>query len=1037
MKSNVAETNEVLFASFLAALLAVVFVIDLMVPLGTAVWIIYLVPTVLSYMAWRQPTPLFVALAVTTLVAVAFAVDRSGITPSVALLNRSMGVATVWVLAGIGVYLIRNKRAVRRQEWLRSGEVGLARQMAGELTVERLGEQIVAFLCSNLGARAATMFVRDGDRFLRIAANGVPSDAPVPAEFRRNDGLLGQAVTENRNIRLDEVPDGYLYFGSSLGRSKPAKLLIAPTRQDGEVNGAIELGFTGPIPDDAMELLDRISPMIGTAIRSGQYRARLQELLEETRRQAEELRAHTEELATANEELEEQSQSLQESQKRLELQQAELEQTNAQLEEQAQLLETQRDDLARARDQLQGQTRQLESASRYKSEFVANMSHELRTPLNALLIMARLLADNRDNNLTEEQVSFARTIESSGNDLLALINDILDISKIEAGKLELQPEEVKIAELVEKLTGTFRSLGAEKDLTVRSEIAEDTPPTLETDPQRLEQILKNFLSNAVKFTDAGEVVLSVRPAADGRIGFSVRDTGIGIAEDEQHLIFEAFQQADGTISRKYGGTGLGLSISRDLAGLLGGTIELESRRGEGSTFSILLPRTFAAGAPSKKQPLGALGRGARSGSPARPAVPAPSTTDRIGVTVEDDRERITVGDRAILVVEDDKAFARILLDLAHEVGFKCIIASTAEDGVLAARQYLPHAVILDIGLPDHTGLTVLDRLKRDTRTRHIPVHVVSAEDHTQAAFAYGAAGYMLKPIKRDELAQALERLETRFATSMRRVLIVEDDPAQLQGLTQLLALKDVETVGSATAADCLERLRSETFDCMVLDMTLPDASGFDVLEKLAEDSSFSFPPVIVYTARELSEDEELRLRKYSKSIIIKGAKSPERLLDEVTLFLHQVVSELPADHQQMLATSLNRDALLEGRRILVVEDDVRNVYAITSVFEPHGAKVQIARNGREALRALDRIEEGAPPIDLVLMDVMMPEMDGLTATREIRLRETAKSLPIIMLTAKAMPDDQEQCLAAGANDYLSKPLDVDKLLSLTRVWMPR
>jgi CheY-like chemotaxis protein len=392
----------------------------------------------------------------------------------------------------------------------------------------------------------------------------------------------------------------------------------------------------------------------------------------------------------------------------------------------------------------------------------------------------------------------------------------------------------------------------------------------------------------------------------------------------------------------------------------------------------------------------------------------------------------------ILVVEDDASFAQILYDLAHELGFQCLVAGTADEGVIVARQYLPHAVVLDMGLPDHTGLSVLDRLKRDVRTRHIPVHVVSIEDYTEAAMALGAAGYMLKPVRREELAQALERLETKLAQRMRRILIVEDDPKQLETLQLLLASRDVEAVGAATAADCLGRLKSETFDCMVLDLSLPDASGFDVLEKLSIDNTFSFPPVIVYTGRDLSTDEEMRLRKYSKSIIIKGAKSPERLLDEVTLFLHQVVSELPEQQQKMLARSLDRDASLEGRRLLVVEDDIRNVFALTSIFEPHGTIVQIARNGREALQALERTAlDGEPQIDLVLMDIMMPEMDGLTATREIRKRPEWKNLPVITLTAKAMASDQEQCLAAGANDYLAKPLDVEKMLSLVRVWMPR
>jgi signal transduction histidine kinase/CheY-like chemotaxis protein len=1040
MNFDFSSKHEPLFYGVLAGFVLIVFGIDYLVPLGTAVWIIYLVPVVVSYLAWRQTVPIFVSIVATALVVVAFTIDRPGIDPSVALLNRMMGVATLWVLAVIGVYFIRNKLAVRRQEWLQTGQTRISREMSGDITVEKLGEQVVTFLGGYLDARAVALFVHDGDRFVRLATNGVPADAPIPAEVRRGDGFLGQAIAEDRGIEVNNLPDGYLYFGSSLGRAKPATVLISPTREDNEVNGVIELGYLGKAPQDAMALLERISGAIGIALRSAQYRARLHELLEETRRQAEDLRAHAEELSAANEELEEQSQALQDSQARLELQQAELEQSNAQLDEQTQLLEAQRDDLARTQTVLQDHARELETASRYKSEFVANMSHELRTPLNSLLIMARLLADNRGGNLTDEQVSFAQTIEASGNDLLTLINDILDLSKIEAGKLDLQPENVAIAGLIDKITKVFRPAANEKGLEVRSEIASKVPATIVSDPQRLEQVLKNFLSNAVKFTQKGEITLSVALEPDGRVVFSVRDTGIGIADDQQDAIFEAFRQADGTINRRYGGTGLGLSISRELASLLGGDVRVESAVGKGSTFSIVLPQTLS-------EPIATSGEmrpGKRQTKRSKTAGPTAAIVEekKLALTggkagVDDDRDRLSPDSKIILVVEDDSAFSRILVDLARELGFKCIAVSTADEGVVATRQYMPHAVILDMGLPDHTGMSVLDRLKRDTRTRHIPVHVVSVDDYTQTALAYGAIGYMLKPVKREELVQTLENLETRLSHAVRRVLIVEDDPAQLKGLSQLLSLKDVETVGCPTAADCLERLRLETFDCMVLDMTLPDASGFEVLERLASDDTFSFPPVIVYTARELSQDEELRLRKYSKSIIIKGAKSPERLMDEVTLFLHQVVSELPARQQQMLTASLSRDSLLEGRRILVVEDDVRNVYAITSIFEPHGATVRIARNGKEALSALEQADNGNQKIDLVLMDVMMPEMDGLTATREIRLRQAWKSLPVIMLTAKAMPDDQEQCLAAGANDYLAKPLDVDKLLSLARVWMPR
>ncbi len=1029
--------NELWLNGLLAVLLVLVFLVDLVVPLGTAVWVIYLVPTVLAFMAPRPATPLVVAAVVTVLIAIGFTVDRPGIDPQVAQLNRTMGAATVWVLALTGMLFVRNRLRLQQQEWLQTGEVELARNLSGEISIDELGQQVTRFLSTYMGARAAAFFTREGERFVRIGSYGVPADAAVPAELRVGDGMLSQVIAQRRQIAIADVPADHLVYGSTLSRGVPSRLLLAPTFDDATVNGAIELGFAGSPPPAAEALLDRMAGAIGIAVRSVQYRTRLAELLEETQRQAEELRAHTEELSTANEELEEQRRALMDSQKRLELQQAELEQTNTQLEEQTQLLETQRDDLAKTQTVLRDQARELESASRYKSEFVANMSHELRTPLNALLIMARLLADNRTGNLTDEQVSFAQTIESSGNDLLALINDILDISKIEAGKLDLQPETVRVGEVAEKLAASFSHLAGKKGLKFEVDIQPAAEAALETDSQRLEQVLKNFLSNAIKFTERGSVTFRVSPAGDDGIAFSVEDTGIGIPEEQQDVIFEAFRQADGTINRRYGGTGLGLSISRQLAHMLGGRIEVASAKGEGSTFTLVLPLSFtpAAGAEPSSPP------------PTRPAAPvidrrAPGSASaeplRTPPQLADDRESLAAGDRVILVVEDDLAFARILLDLSRELGFKCILTHTADDGVVAARQYLPQAILLDMGLPDHSGLSVLDRLKRDLRTRHIPVHVASVDDYSQVAKSYGAISYMLKPVKREKLVSALEQLETRLSQNVRRLLIVEDDPAQLQGLQHLLKAKDVETVGVSTAADCLTRLRSETFDCMVLDMTLPDASGFDVLEQLDADHSFSFPPVIVYTARELSDDEELRLRKYSRSIIIKGAKSPERLIDEVTLFLHQVVSDLPETQQRMLATSLNRDALLEGRKILVVEDDVRNVFAVTSIFEPHGAEVQIARNGREALQALDDMAAGSTrPADLVLMDVMMPEMDGLTATREIRQRAQWKSLPIIMLTAKAMADDQEQCLAAGANDYLAKPLDVDKLLSLTRVWMPR
>ncbi|WP_110298287.1 response regulator [Blastomonas natatoria] len=957
--------------------------------------------------------------------------------------NTAVVSAAVTSLSGIALtiviflLMIRGMRQRERQQWLQQAQVELSTAMMGDKSVADLADAILAFFAERTGSRAGVLFKGEGGSFNRASTLGVPQAADVPLSFGLNEGLLGKAAVDGQLMVLNDVPQGYLTIGSALGSDAPRHLVIAPAKADNMVNGIIELGFFEPVDDLVIELLEQSGSAIGIALRSARFRTRLQDALEETQRQAGELQAQSEELRVSNEELEEQGAALRESQARLELQQVELEQTNSQLEEQAQALEAQRDDLERASAALELKARELEQASQYKSDFLANMSHELRTPLNSLLILSKLLADNPDERLSEEQVKFARTIHSAGNDLLVLINDILDLSKIEAGHVEIQAAPVLTQRLAGDLQKMFQPIADERGLALDITIGAECPATITSDRQRLEQVIKNLMSNALKFTERGSVSvsLSLSPQGEDRLAITVADTGIGIAQEQQDSIFEAFQQADGTISRRYGGTGLGLSISRELARLLGGTISLDSTVGKGSRFTLTIPTDYDPAIVPARQP----SRPVAEEAPAQPSLPASMTRRPAAPRVaEDDRNALADGKQLLLVIEDDASFAEIVCDLSREMGFQCIVASTAQDAITLACEYRPHAIVLDIGLPDQSGLTVLDQLKHKDETRHIPIHVISGADQSQTAMALGAIGFLGKPARRDELADALSTLQAKLASRMRRVLIVEDDAVQRDAVGQLLKSQDVETVGVGTAAECLERLRTESFDCMVLDLSLPDASGFTLLEELSADGDQAFPPVIVYTGRDLTADQEQRLRRYSSSIIIKGAKSPERLLDEVSLFLHQVVAELPPEQRKMIEKARHRDAALEGRRILIVEDDVRNVYSLTSVLEPRGVITQIARNGQDALDALEAASKGeGKTIDLVLMDVMMPVMDGLTAARSIRSNSEWSRLPIIMLTAKAMPDDQQSCLDAGANDYMAKPIDVDKLLSLIRVWMPR
>ncbi|REE92210.1 response regulator [Cupriavidus plantarum] len=969
------------------------------------------------------------------------------------------------------------------QAWLRDGQVRFGAQVVGQDSLARLAPVVLEFLAGYLGAAAGTLYVLVGRNTLErrgaIGRAGAENGADMlPQRILVSETLVGRAVTAAQPQHIDEVPADYWTVSSALGASPPKSLIVAPIRANGVVIGAMELAFMAPPDARSKEFLTLMSATIGDVVAAAQQQERLQEALEETQQLNEELQSQQEELRVANEQLEQQTSALSQSRAVLANQKAELEQTNEQLSAQARVLDEKNEVLTRVQQTLEEKAADLERASQYKSEFLANMSHELRTPLNSSLILSKLLADNKGGNLTGEQVRYAQTIHSAGNDLLVLINDILDLAKVEAGKVELVIDTVALEQLNGNLVRTFEPLARQKRLTFQCAVAPDVPPTITTDGHRLEQVLKNLLSNAVKFTEHGEVSVQWTMAGPDRVRCAVLDTGIGIAPSQHARVFEAFHQADGTTSRQYGGTGLGLSISRSLAELLGGEIALESTPGRGSVFSVTLPLHYVApaGADADAGADAAAAAGHDRGAvavservetapvTAAPAVPAVSVTaqpsavaasrttqaqkmaqtmaqaneaDAAAIAeartiIPDDRHALS-GERLVLVIEDEPQFAQILLDIAHDMQYQCIVCGTGGEGFAMAREYQPQAILLDLGLPDRSGLMVLQELKSEPRTRHIPVHVVSATDRADTALHLGAVGFAVKPTSRDDLANIFRRLQEKIARQVKRVLLVEDDARQRDSVVKLIGDEKIEIVAVETGEQALQRLLTEVFDCMIVDLKLPDMQGSELLRSMATTEACSFPPVIVYTGRNLSPAEERELLKYSQSIIIKGARSPERLLDEVTLFLHQVESDLPEDRRHMLLAARSRSRELEGRRVLVVDDDVRNVFSLTSALEHQGMRVEIGRNGHEALDILAR----TPDVDIVLMDVMMPGMDGLEAMRRIRSDLKLKSLPIIAVTAKAMQKDRLECLAAGASDYIAKPVDLDQLYSLLRVWVPK
>ena len=924
-------------------------------------------------------------------------------------------------------------RESEARAWLRGTQAELSAQLMGERALAGIAGTTLAFLADRVDAVVSAAFLRGEDGRLQcVAAHGL---VPEAVQARDPDaGLVGQVWRDARLTRLPGVAEDFLKVSTSLGDAKPQDLVLVPAVHEGRVNAVLELGFTTPPDARTLALLELLQDMLGALLEAAYARQRLQASVEEARQLNEELQVQQEELRTANEELGEQSRVLSESQLNLEEQRAELEQTNVQLAEQAEVLTARNAALGQAQAELKERAFELQRASRYKSEFLANMSHELRTPLNSALILSKLLMDNKPGNLTEEQLKFAGTIHSAGQDLLNLINDILDLSKVEAGKLDIAPRTLELRVLADGMQRLFQPLAHQKHLRFEVQLAPGLPAAIVTDPQRIEQILRNLLSNAIKFTETGSVTLRIEPRGE-RIAFVAVDTGIGIPPEQQQRVFEAFHQGDGALNRRYGGTGLGLSISRQLAQLLGGDLGLTSVEGQGSEFTLTLPSELVVPEPRGERQDPMPRAAPRLVNPT--ALPAPADDrPKPAPAFADDRAELTpdaAPQRLALVVEDDPHFAAILFDLAHEMQYRCLVAMQAREALELASTHLPQAILLDVRLPDGSGLAVLQRLKEDPRTRHIPVHIIAGEDFRDVALPLGAVGTAIKPTTRAELVDIFRKLERHGADEIRRLLLVEDDQRQRESIAHLIGDDDIEVVAVSHGEQALALLDEQHFDCMIIDLKLPDMDGTELLARMAARSvEKTPPPVIVYTGRNLSREEEAELNRYSRSIIIKGARSPERLLDEVTLFLHKVESRLSGERQALLRTARNREQVFEGRKVLLVDDDARNIFALTSVLEQRGLTVEPARNGVEALEKL----EAHGDVDIVLMDVMMPVMDGLEATRRIRADARWQKLPVIAITAKAMRDDQEQCRRAGANDYLAKPIEVDRLVSLLRVWLP-
>ena len=941
------------------------------------------------------------------------------------------------------------------QSWLNANLSELTQMLQGQRDLVAVANLILSAVAPQVEAQQGLFYLLDAEAeppvLQLLGSYAYQSRKHLSNQFRLGEGLVGQAAIEKQRILLTNVPSDYIQIRSGLGEILPLNIVVVPVLFENQVTAVIELASLQSFSDRHLKLLDQLARNIGIVLSTIAADNRTSSLLTQSQNLTLELQERQARLEDSNRRLELQARELRDSETLLKEQQEEMQQTNEELqqlneelEEKAELLSLQKREMERknqeieaARQQLSEKAEELTLSSKYKSEFLANMSHELRTPLNSLLILAQLLSENREGNLTKRQVDYSHTIYDAGTDLLELIDEILDLAKIESGMMSLHLERMAFADLSLFLNRTFEQIAQSKSLEFQVSLDPHLPPSLYTDPKRLQQVLKNLLSNAFKFTEQGSVSLHIAPAQrvlkpsglqarigssqpEAAIAFAVQDTGIGIQAEQQKIVFEAFQQADGTTSRRYGGTGLGLSISRELAQLLGGHIELVSQPHQGSTFTLYLPLTPPqASAPVSPQAL------------ALPPVPQLSTLAALSPELADDRETAEPGDRLLLIIEDDLNFARILMEMARSQGFKVLISPQGGAGLTLAQSFQPAAVMLDLRLPDMDGWTILDRLKHNPNTRHIPVHILSVDEEQQRGLQAGAIAYSQKPVSAETITQALTNIKGFVERPVKQLLVIEDDPTQAQSIIELIGNGDVKSTAVHTGTEALALLQSQSFDCIVLDLGLPDISGFDLLNQIKQTERLAKLPIIVYTGKDLSRQEETELRRFAETIIVKDVRSPERLLDETALFLHRVQANLPQPKRTMLEQSRHDDPVLANKKVLIVDDDVRNIFALTSLLERYQMQIVYAENGRDGIERL----AANPDVKIILMDVMMPEMDGYAATRAIRQQSQFQALPIIALTAKAMQGDREKCLEAGASDYITKPVDTEQLLSLMRVWL--